>query len=256
MSTMPASHGHSEACCNIAPVVSTGYVPKGSYEALGGMKNYVTGPEDATRGIIAVFDIFGYFPQTLQGADILATSDNHHKYKVFLPDWFNGQPCPSEWYPPDTEQKQKDLGEWFGKNMPQGAATKLPDYVAALNTAYPSITSWGLIGYCWGGKVVELVLSSSSNPFKIAAALHPAMVDPSGAESISVPYIMLAAGEDPKEAVQDFESNLTVPHHVEIFEDQVHGWMAARADLSDSRVREEYIRGYKTVLEFFGKHWA
>ncbi len=82
------------------------------------------------------------------------------------------------------------------------------------------------------------------------------MVDPSGAERISVPYIMLAAGEDPKEAVQVFESKLTVPHHVEIFDDQVHGWMAARADLSDSRVREEYTRGYKTVLEFFGKHWV
>jgi hypothetical protein len=38
MSTMPASHGHSEACCNIPPVVATGYVPKGSYETLGGMK--------------------------------------------------------------------------------------------------------------------------------------------------------------------------------------------------------------------------
>jgi hypothetical protein len=31
--------------------------------------------------------------------------------------------------------------------------------------------------------------------------------------------------------------------------------MAARADLDDPRVKEEYIRGYKTVLQFFGKHW-
>jgi hypothetical protein len=49
-------------------------------------------------------------------------------------------------YPPDTEQKQKDLGEWFGKNMPQGPAAKLPEYVATLRAANPSITSWGLIG--------------------------------------------------------------------------------------------------------------
>lgn len=57
----------------------------------------MTGPEEATRGIVAVFDIFGYFDQTLQGADILATSDQHQKYKVFMPDWFNGSPCPAEW---------------------------------------------------------------------------------------------------------------------------------------------------------------
>ena len=58
----------------------------------------MTGPEEATKGIVAVFDIFGYFDQTLQGADILSASDHHQKYKVFMPDWFNGSPCPAEWY--------------------------------------------------------------------------------------------------------------------------------------------------------------
>ncbi len=42
--------------------------------------------------------------------------------------------------------------------------------------------------------------------------------------------------------------------HVESFSDQLHGWMGARADLEDARNKEEYIRGWKTVLEFFGKH--
>lgn len=38
MSTMPATNGHSKACCNIPPAVSQGYVAKGSYEQLGGIK--------------------------------------------------------------------------------------------------------------------------------------------------------------------------------------------------------------------------
>ena len=38
MATMPATHGHSEACCNIPPIVSSGYVPKGTYKQIGGMK--------------------------------------------------------------------------------------------------------------------------------------------------------------------------------------------------------------------------
>lgn len=57
----------------------------------------VTGPADATRGILFIYDIFGYFEQSLQGADILATSDKHHQYKVFIPDWFEGKPANIEW---------------------------------------------------------------------------------------------------------------------------------------------------------------
>lgn len=125
MSTMPASHGHNEACCNIPPTVAEGYVAKGSYTEVGGFKSCkdvpshtlplaskeyslvsqpavtnevdITGPASATKGIIIIYDIFGYFDQTLQGADILATSDKQQQYKVFIPDWFKGKPCPIEW---------------------------------------------------------------------------------------------------------------------------------------------------------------
>ncbi len=81
------------------------------------------------------------------------------------------------------------------------------------------------------------------------------MVDPADAGGIRVPFALLASGEEPPETVKDFEANLKVPRHVETFADQVHGFMAARADLSDARVKGEYSRGYKTVLEFFRKEW-
>lgn len=61
------------------------------------MVSDVTGPAEATKGIIVIYDIFGYFDQTVQGADILSTSDDHTKYKVFIPDFFQGEPCPIEW---------------------------------------------------------------------------------------------------------------------------------------------------------------
>lgn len=109
--------------------------------------------------------------------------------------------------------------------------------------------------YCWGGKIVSLITTSDSNPFAIGAAIHPAMVEPSEAEGIKVPLILLASQDEPADDVKDFESRLKVPKHVEVFADQVHGFMAARADLSQKRVLEEYTRGYKTVLEFFGKEW-
>ncbi|KAK3995856.1 hypothetical protein QBC44DRAFT_319563 [Cladorrhinum sp. PSN332] len=254
---LSACHGHNEACCNIPPVVATGYSPKGSYQTLGELKTYVTGPDDATRGIISIYDIFGFFDQTLQGADILAYSDENNKYKVFIPDWFKGKPCPLEWFPPDTEEKQQKVGGFFGNpaNAPQTIAAALPGYVKALEAANPSIKEWALFGYCWGGKVAAVVTSSESNPFKIAGTAHPAMVDPADAKGITVPFILLASEEEAADTVKAFESNLKVPHHVETFGDQVHGFMAARADLSSDRVKDEYTRGYKTVLEFFGKHW-
>jgi len=100
------------------------------------------------------------------------------------------------------------------------------------------------------------VASSDSNPFSIAAECHPAMVEPKDAEGIKIPTIMLASGEEPEDKVKEFEANLKVPKHVETFKDQIHGWMAARSDLSNDRVKEEYIRGYKTVLDFFSKNWS
>ncbi len=111
-----------------------------------------------------------------------------------------------------------------------------------------------MVQYCWGGKAVALATKESSNPFAAAAAVHPAMVDAADAPGIKVPFILLASGDEPAEDVKKFEHALTVPKHVETFADQIHGWMAARANLSDDRVKAEYERGYKTLLTFFGKH--
>lgn len=107
----------------------------------------MTGPADASKGIVVIYDIFGYFDQTVQGADILATSgDAQHQYKVFIPDWFRGEPCPIEWYPPNTPENQKNLGAFFGRNPPAGVAGQLPGLVKSLAAKNPSIRSWGIVG--------------------------------------------------------------------------------------------------------------
>lgn len=254
MSTMPAQHGHSAACCNIPPVIAKDYPIKGKYEEFGGLKSYVTGPDDTKKAILLIYDIFGYFPQTLQGADILANS-SATKYKVVMPDWFEGNPASIEWYPPTTEEHQKNLGAFFQKNGPQTVKPRLPGVLKDIQARYPSIESWGIVGFCWGGKVVSVNCSQDGNPFKVAAECHPAMVDPADAEGINVPLCMLASMDEPEETVKKFENTLKVSKHVETFKDQIHGWMAARSDLENPRVKEEYVRGYKTVLEFFEKNW-
>lgn len=54
--------------------------------------------------------------------------------------------------------------------------------------------------------------------------------------------------------MKKFKDNLIGPHHIEVFDTQIHGWMAARSDLDDPKVLKEYERGYQTVLEFLAKH--
>ena len=80
------------------------------------------------------------------------------------------------------------------------------------------------------------------------------MVDPNDAKEIKVPFCMLPSGDEDAEAVSRFGENLTTEHHIETFKDQIHGWMAARGDLEDEKVRKEYERGYGILLDYYHKH--
>lgn len=80
------------------------------------------------------------------------------------------------------------------------------------------------------------------------------MVDAADAKGFQIPVCMLASGDESADDIKAFEEALQVPKHVETFSDQVHGWLAARADLENPRVKEEYERGYKTLLEFYSKY--
>ena len=80
------------------------------------------------------------------------------------------------------------------------------------------------------------------------------MLEPSEASGISIPFCLLASKDEVAEDVVKFAEMLKGEKIVETFEDQVHGFMAARANLEDQRVADAYRLGYKTLLEFFAKH--
>jgi dienelactone hydrolase len=184
----------------------------------------VTGPATASKALIYVYDIFGYFPQSLQGADILATSGKDHSYQVFMPDFLEGNPADIAWYPPDNAQKGAALGNFFkNQGAPPKTAGRIPGLVKEIEKKYSSINTWGVVGFCWGGKIVSLVTSQSDTAFKAGAECHPAMVDPADAEGIKIPLCMLASKDEAEEDVKKFEANLKGEKHVEIFKDQIHG---------------------------------
>jgi len=242
---------HSEACCQIPPVISQDYKPKGKYTTLNGLNTYVTGPSNATTAILSVYDIFGFFSQTLQGADILAHSDKEHQYQVYMPDFFEGEPADIAWYPPDTSDKEEKLGAFFkNKAGPPLHLPKIKEIIKEAGEHNPNITTWGIMGYCWGGKIASLVAGESTK-FKAAVQAHPAMLDPTDAEKVQIPMCVLASKDESADDVKKYGEDLKVTKHIETFGTQVHGWMAARADLKDKEVLKEYERGYAVALHFF-----
>ena len=81
--------------------------------------------------------------QTLQGADILAAGDHERPYRVFMPDFFDGHPADISWYPPDTPEKGKKLGEFFaGPAAPPKTLERIPKVLEALGKECPDIKAW------------------------------------------------------------------------------------------------------------------
>jgi len=80
------------------------------------------------------------------------------------------------------------------------------------------------------------------------------MIDAADAAAVTIPVCMLASEDEKAEEVAAWDAALKVEKHVETFGDQIHGFMSARADLKDEKVKKEYERGYRIFLEFFGKY--
>ena len=137
----------SHACGTVPPVVTENYSGKGSYSQVAGMKTYATGSSEAKTGLLVIYDIFGFFPQTIQGADILAYGDKERPYQVFMPDFFDGEAADISWYPPDNEEKGKKLGEFFQtKAAPPKTLERIPKVLKELESKHSNFKQWGVVG--------------------------------------------------------------------------------------------------------------
>lgn len=117
-----------------------------------------------------IYDVFGPAPQTLQGADLLATALN---VLVFVPDFFRGNPIKPEWFSDKSEEAQQAKAAWQKEHMKFNET--VPDLYSVIDAAkakYPSVESFGAVGLCWGGKVTALA-SGPGTPFKATSQVHP-----------------------------------------------------------------------------------
>lgn len=87
-----------------------------------------------------------YFPQTQQGADIVAST---LKTKVYMPDFFDGHPYPVDKFPPSTDQEKADFQVfWGGIANISNTVDKVTKFAETLKA--DNIKRIGLYGFCWG----------------------------------------------------------------------------------------------------------
>lgn len=190
----------------------------------------MTGSPSARKVIVLVYDLFGYCPQTYQGADILAMQGSE-PYLVFVPDFIGSdRAAQPEWFLPDADQKPlKDLlAIVTSKQM----MADIHATVAALRSdeKYGHVSRWAGVGFCWGSKGVSLIATQGDQSLlDVTAHTSPSRLDPEEAKTITVPTLMLPSNGEDEAIVDRYYKNLRGPKYVERF-DEIHGWMSARYD--------------------------
>jgi len=249
---MSTVHNTNKACCTIPPVQSD-YTPKGEFKPVGDFKKvYVTGQNNKENAIVCIYDIFGYWPQTQQGADIIASN---LKSTVYMPDFFEPNPAfPQEKFPPKTDQDKADLQAFFGGTAnPNAAVKKLVAFGEHLKST--GVQKIGMYGFCWGGKVT-ISSAGDGTPFSSAAIVHPAMLSADDARKLTVPLAIYISKDEPideynkiLEAIskKPFASKNDHKNYSNMF----HGWAAARANLKNEENKKEYEDVYCKLIEFF-----
>lgn len=146
-----------------------------------------------------------------------------------MPDFLGGDYADLSWFPPDTDEKGQKLGNYFKTTAaPDKTLPRIPKVVEELKGGEAKgVDTWGILGYCWGGKIANLS-SQEGTPFKAGASAHPAMVDPEDAKKLAVPFALLPSQDEDKAAVEKYKGSASTKVLVEYFPDQHHGWMAAR----------------------------
>ncbi|ODN84793.1 hypothetical protein L202_00664 [Cryptococcus amylolentus CBS 6039] len=237
------------SCCSDLPPVQAEYTPKGTYTTSNGLKTYVTGPEDAKAAVLYIYDIFGFSPQILQGADLIASQG----YRVVMPDFLVGNYATPAFFGPGTEEKRKQYFSQF----PAAFATQskpLADSIAGLKAAGYSRVA--VLGACWGYKAA--LTSEGVSNIDVFLATSPAFPVPEDAEKINVPALVLSTSGEDKSIINAIEKGVEAKNPgknvFKRYDDQAHGFTSARADLSGGATLAGYVEAYQLIVKFLKEH--
>jgi len=231
----------NKACCTLPPVEAE-YEPKGKYIEVADLKSYTTGNAESKTVIISIMDVFGFAPQTVQGADLMSSTGAY----VILPDMLEGKPLShTAFSPPQTEEKQKAIQTFFSTfGAPPTGAGKVSKIIAELKGK--GIEKIFLVGYCWGAKVA--MINAARDAITGVIMVHPSMLSVEDVDNCSVPVAMFPSKDEDAELMATLKEQFEQKPYAakctfKTYDDQVHGWAAARADLKEPGP----LAGYKDV---------
>ncbi|KAF6772493.1 hypothetical protein AHF37_08471 [Paragonimus kellicotti] len=258
-----------KVCCTSGTPTATGgcekYTPLGTVVHLStsGPHGYLAVPSVTQitnkSAIILVYDIFGFnIVQTRRFADVLAEKT---RMRVLMPDFFRGQPWLLENFPPKDRSHfinwVEQAGSW---DIISQDLKRAHEYL--LTNGLDATASFGIIGFCWGGKQAIRACSGQSHAqhlgfsFAAGVSLHGAFLGPDDAEHATVPMLFMPAGDDPAidplKAVLDKKpfGHQCAYHR---FDTETHGFAAARGDWNVPHTRQAIEKALTLTTEFFSK---
>jgi len=242
-----------QSCTNLPlPDLEVDYIPKGMVVNEAGMDTYETGNPNATRAIIAVYDIYGFTPSTnniYQICDYLGDLG----YRVIMPDFFHGEPWKREHYPAPTDQEYYDFvkATSWDESVKEDLGLVLSAYKAK------NVTEFGLFGFCFGGKIAAHSVAEYFQDIHVAAQFHPAGANISDAALIRRPTLLLPGANDPDmtEYCEIINQTLLGPescvyHHMR---DVNHGYSGGQANWGNTTIRIRAQDALQMFHEFLWK---
>ncbi|KAJ2000275.1 hypothetical protein H4R26_004690 [Coemansia thaxteri] len=232
-------------CCNTPPVAAS-YMPKGERGKLGDFDCYFAGSKESKQGIIVNYDVFGFHSNVLQLCDIIGSLG----FYVLLPDLLRGAPL-----------TEADLGKpgVFASFLQHAGSweSNRAAYIQAREHLHNSgVTSVGIIGFCWGGKMVVTALAQLDG-FVGGAVVHPALIESGDFGQINAPLLALPSkDEDQAMFAQGFaqlkaSKSFGSQCRLEPFEDMFHGFCGARGDWAVPEQAKRANDAIKHLVAFF-----
>jgi carboxymethylenebutenolidase len=204
------------------------------------LSGYAAGPENATKGLVVLQEIFGVNHYIREMADRFAAAG----YKVIAPGMFErAEKGVDIGYGPDDRKKGMDL---LGKITEAQIILDLEASAKALGTA-----STGIVGYCWGGSNTWLG-ATRTQAFKAASAWYGGGIAQSKNAKANCPVQMHFGETDGSIPMTDVEAIKAAQPTAEIYvyAGAGHGF---GCDERDSYNAEAYKLAQERTLAFFAK---
>ncbi|KAI0642093.1 alpha/beta-hydrolase [Trametes meyenii] len=232
--------------------------PGGQFTKVGGIDTYVATPSgDYPKDKVVLFlsDVFGL---KLENNLLLADDYARNGFKVYAPDYFEGDALPADALNSGTF----DLGSWLAKH----GADRVVGIIRSVQTALKAegVTKFAAIGFCFGARpAFDLAFTSEID---VVAVSHPSLLKtPEDLEKYKAeskaPLLINSCTVDsqfPIEAQAKADEILGdgkfAPGYVRTYwEGCTHGF-AVRGDLSDPKVKAGKEGAFKATVEFLIKH--